>query len=98
MGTPALFTCFRPAPIEKEMIWGLNVAYKSQQSSPLLPHQSCLAGALNKEGPWFTSAQFSWDCSALRMLPCDCLTVSVFFIFAFDWYVLRWSLARQLHA
>lgn len=53
--------------------------------------------ALNKKVLWFTSAQFSWDCSALRMLPCDCLTVSVLFIFAFHWYVLRWSRV-QLHA
>lgn len=78
-GTPALFTCSRPPTMEKEMIRGLFLACKSQQSSQRLPHQSCLAGALSKEGPWFTSAQFSWDCSALRMLPCDCLTVSCLF-------------------
>lgn len=61
------------------MTWGLIPARKSQQSSQLLPRQPCLAGALSTEGPWFTSAQFSWDCSALRMLPCDCLTVSCLF-------------------
>lgn len=36
---------------------------------------------------------FSLKDVALRLFNSFCL-----FIFAFDWYVLRWSLARQLHA